>query len=165
LFNSEETSSTETASNLVDIQTAAKAVNGLTVSLVDDAGIKGFKSGKAVKMENQGAVHVTKYLKGLAGVVKSLGGEIYEGSRYINHKMVEKKLLVDLEEDIKVVAEDLVFATQIPPQKVSISFSILQSNRRDARTARWYRFTEDANEGYISPSLHSGFCDHIPTLY
>ncbi|RXK38781.1 hypothetical protein M231_03957 [Tremella mesenterica] len=112
------TSKDYATNTLKDVYNAAKDTGKLDVCLVDDAGIKGFESGQAIKFENQATFHPTKYIRSLAKIVADMGGEIHEKTRYMNHEETEVGVKITLENEKTIEAEVLVMATNVPLQKL-----------------------------------------------
>jgi len=106
--------------NLNAIFNAANDTKAFDISWVDEAGIKGFHSGKTIRFGDQATFHITKYLKGLAGVVKDLGGEIYEGSKYMSHEDGKEGegVKIEMGGGQVIQADKLVLATNVPLQKL-----------------------------------------------
>ncbi|WRT63106.1 uncharacterized protein IL334_000009 [Kwoniella shivajii] len=121
MFHGLPTSSSEfRVDTLEELYEAAEKTGKLDVSIVNDAFIKGFKSGPAVKFGNQATFHPTKYIQALAKVISDMGGEIYEKTRYMKHSEENGRVTASLENEKKIQAESLVMATNVPLQKVSL---------------------------------------------
>ncbi|WWC97684.1 hypothetical protein V866_004568 [Kwoniella sp. B9012] len=119
MFHGLPTSSREfRLDTLEELYDAAEKTGKLDVSIVNDAYIKGFKSGPAVRFGNQATFHPTKYLQALAKVVSDMGGEIYEKTRYMNYQEENGGVSAILDNDKKIQAEALVMATNVPLQKL-----------------------------------------------
>ncbi|WVQ95448.1 hypothetical protein IAU59_002545 [Kwoniella sp. CBS 9459] len=97
---------------------AAFDTKKLEVSIVDNANIGGFASGPAIKFGNQATFHPTKYIKALAEVIKSMGGEIYEQTRYMSHEEKDDGVKATLADDKTIQAQSMVLATNVPLQKL-----------------------------------------------
>lgn len=116
---------------LQSIYKAANDTHKLDISLVDDAEIKGFKSGRAIRYGNQATFHPTKYIKALAKVITEMGGEIYETTHMNDFEKGSgsgRTVTVTMSNGKKVKADDLVMATNVPSQKVSPAISLVQES-------------------------------------
>jgi glycine/D-amino acid oxidase-like deaminating enzyme len=108
-----------------ELYKAASDTGKLDVAYVDDARIPGFDSGKAIQFRQQGSFHPTKYIRELAKVIKGMGGEIYEQSRYMMHEEGKgqggRRVQVQMADGQKVQADQVVMATNVPLQKVCLA--------------------------------------------
>ncbi len=104
---------------LSSIYKAAADTKKLEVSFVGDATIKGFTSGQAIKFGRQATFHPTKYVRALAQVITELGGSIFEKTHMNDYTETEKGVEAVMANGKKVIAADMVMATNVPLQKVS----------------------------------------------
>lgn len=120
MFHGQNPSSSEyETKTLAEIFKAAKGTGKLDVSLVDDAGIAGFKSGQAIRFGAQATFHPTKYVKALAKVITEMGGQIYEKSRFMSYQESAPDVEATMANGKKIKAGSLVMATNVPLQKVA----------------------------------------------
>jgi glycine/D-amino acid oxidase-like deaminating enzyme len=107
---------------LQSIWKAASDTGKLDMTLVDDAAIPGFPSGRAIRFDRQATFHPTKYVRALAKVItEELGGTIHEKTRmadYEETKSATRGVTVNMTNGKKIVADQLVMATNVPLQKV-----------------------------------------------
>lgn len=103
-----------------DIYKAAAGTHKLDVSLVDDAGIIGFNSGRAIKFDRQATFHPTKYVRALAEIITEMGGSIYEKSHMNEYSENEKGVEAVMVNGKKVRAGKMVMATNVPLQKLVV---------------------------------------------
>jgi glycine/D-amino acid oxidase-like deaminating enzyme len=107
---------------LQSIWKAASDTGKLDMTLVDDAAIPGFPSGRAIRFDRQATFHPTKYVRALAKVItEELGGTIHEKTRmadYEETKSAIRGVTVNMTNGKKIVADQLVMATNVPLQKV-----------------------------------------------
>lgn len=105
---------------LEEIYQSALETKKLDIAWVDDAQIKGFESGKAIKYNAQATFHPTKYIRALARIItEELGGTIHEQTRMTTYTEEADKVTAELGDGSKITAEQMVMATNVPEQKVS----------------------------------------------
>ena len=110
---------------LQSIYKAISETQKIDVSLVDDANIPGLDSGKSIRFGQQATFHPTKYVRALAQVVTDLGGVIFERSHMNDYEETERGVRVVMVNGHKVIARDMVMATNVPLQKVgSVSHTV-----------------------------------------
>jgi glycine/D-amino acid oxidase-like deaminating enzyme len=109
---------------LQSVYQAALDTGKLDISLVDDAGILGFTSGRTIKFGQQATFHPTKYIRALAKVIKDLGGVIHETSHLNDYTDGSDGVTAVLANGSKIHAVDLVLATNVPLQKVNHAFPL-----------------------------------------
>ncbi|WWC67415.1 uncharacterized protein I206_101323 [Kwoniella pini CBS 10737] len=155
---------------LEELYNAAEDTGKLDVTIVNDAYIKGFKSGPAIRFGNQATFHPTKYLQALSKVVSDLGGEIYEKTRYMSHTEENGGVTATLDNDKKVQAGSLVMATNVPLQKLvmiermeamrtyAIALKIpAESVSSNGEDALWWDLGDPYHYVRVTPSKQEGY--------
>ncbi len=112
---------------LSEIYKAAAGTKKLEVSLVDDAGIKGFPSGRAIKFDRQATFHPTKYVRKMAEIITELGGTVFERTHMNGFEETEKGVEATMVNGKKVRAGKMVMATNVPLQKVRPAFCVIRN--------------------------------------
>jgi glycine/D-amino acid oxidase-like deaminating enzyme len=87
---------------------------GVDIEWVDNAPIPGIRTGRAPRFPDQGRLHPTKYLAGLAGAVLTGGGRIYANTAYVSHSEPDDWVEITTEGGHKIRAGTAVFATNSP---------------------------------------------------
>ena len=106
-----------------ELYDSANETAALSVALVDDAQIEGFSSGKTLEYKNQASFHPTKYIQALAEIITTqLGGTIYEQTHMneLDAKDQPQGCKVITSSGFTVTADNAVFATNVPLQKLAI---------------------------------------------
>ena len=87
---------------------------GVDVEWVDNAPIPGIRTGRALRFPDQGRLHPTKYLAGLARAVLAGGGRIYANTAYVGHNETDDHVEIATEGGYTIRAGAAVFATNSP---------------------------------------------------
>ncbi|WVR07872.1 hypothetical protein IAU60_004915 [Kwoniella sp. DSM 27419] len=141
---------------------AAFDTKQLDVKIVDDAQIKGFASGPAIKFGNQATFHPTKYVRALADVVKEMGGEIYEKTRYMSHVEEDGGVTSTLANDKKVRSGSMVMATNVPLQKPYRTYAVALKIPTSAvsssgENALWWDLADPYHYIRVTPHKQEGY--------
>lgn len=162
---------------LQEIYDAAYDTGKVDIAFVDDARIPGFDSGKAIQWRQQGSFHPTKYVKGLVKVIKHMGGEVYEKTRYMSHEENGKggrNVEVQTADGQTVRVDQLVMATNVPLQKLVVidrlepyrtyamafsipTSSISTSNAPEDQNALWWDTDDPYHYIRVTPSKKEGY--------
>jgi glycine/D-amino acid oxidase-like deaminating enzyme/nitrite reductase/ring-hydroxylating ferredoxin subunit len=84
------------------------------VDWTDRAPVPGIDTGKALRFPNQGRLHPTKYLAGLARAILARGGRLYENTAYVAHQEADDRVEIRTEQGFVIRAGTAVFATNSP---------------------------------------------------
>ena len=70
---------------------------------------------KAIKIKGQAQFHPLRYIEGLAKAFQELGGKLLTGYLVTDYSVAEDKLKITTSGGLYFMAEDLIWATHIPP--------------------------------------------------
>ena len=86
---------------------------GLDVRLIERAPLEDFDTGPCLMFPRQGQFHPLLYLRGLAHAIRTMGGEIYTGTR-VEKLQGESPVYVKTAQGATVTADEVVHATNAP---------------------------------------------------
>jgi glycine/D-amino acid oxidase-like deaminating enzyme len=101
------------ARELDDEFDACRAI-GVEVEWAERAPIPGRDSGRCLRFPNQGRVHPTKYLAGLAGAIAAHGGRFFARTAYVGHEHDGDNAVLETEAGHRIRARAAIFATNSP---------------------------------------------------
>jgi glycine/D-amino acid oxidase-like deaminating enzyme/nitrite reductase/ring-hydroxylating ferredoxin subunit len=101
---------------IADLQEEFEACRkiGVEVEWCDRAPIPGLDSGRCLRFPNQGRVHPTKYLAGLARAIAARGGRLYADTAHVGDSESDEGVEIATEAGPVIRARAAVFATNSP---------------------------------------------------
>lgn len=98
---------------------------GIPSSYQEDGKVGEGYHGPVLRIEQQGRFHPTEYFVGLLKYLKSQPSfEAYSNTRYVSHEKtdsgLECSIKTESQKDLKIVAKNVVLATNMPPRKLSM---------------------------------------------
>ncbi len=87
---------------------------GVAVEWAERAPIPGLDSGRCLRFPEQGRIHPTRYLAGLARAIERNGGRLFAETAYLEHRADDDRVVVVTAGGAKVRAAAAVFATNSP---------------------------------------------------
>ncbi|HYE27160.1 MAG TPA: FAD-dependent oxidoreductase [Allosphingosinicella sp.] len=87
---------------------------GVDVEWADRAPIPGLDSGRCLRFPNQGRIHPTRYLVGLARAIARRGGRFYADTAHVGDEEKDGRVEITTEKGPVIRAKAAVFATNSP---------------------------------------------------
>jgi hypothetical protein len=101
---------------IADLQEEYEACRriGVEVDWAERAPIENLDTGRCLRFANQGRLHPTKYLGGLARAIRNHGGRLYADTAYVDHVDDKGGVIIKTEDGHRLSAKAAVFATNSP---------------------------------------------------
>jgi glycine/D-amino acid oxidase-like deaminating enzyme/nitrite reductase/ring-hydroxylating ferredoxin subunit len=87
---------------------------GVPVEWAERAPMPGLDSGRCLRFPNQGRMHPTRYLAGLARAIARNGGRFFAETAYLDHREEDGGVILETEAGPRIRARAAVFATNAP---------------------------------------------------
>ena len=87
---------------------------GVAVDWADHAPVPGLDTGLCLRFPDQGRIHPTRYLAGLARAIRNRGGRFYADTAYVDHRQSGDDVVIETANGVAVRAKAAVFATNSP---------------------------------------------------
>lgn len=87
---------------------------GIEVDWAERAPMPGFDSGRCLRFANQGRIHPTRYLAGLARAIVRNGGRLFANTAYVEHREEDGGVVLETDAGSRIRAGAAVFATNSP---------------------------------------------------
>jgi len=93
-----------------------KALRSIEADVSKERGVplKGYETAPVIRYKNQATFHPLKYLSAVIACIQGLGGELYADSPVMEAEERATHVILTLDSGIKVVASNVVFATNSP---------------------------------------------------